>query len=334
MSYGANVVVFGNVKGGVTKSTTTLTVGIMLHLLGARVLVVDCDPQGNTTDGLGYTPDALEHTIYSLMMGKSTLEQAVKHTYFDATTGIFFDPSDQEELARLQTAQQEKRAVRGPDLLACNIAASAAENELVNHPSWGSLLGRALEGARSRYDFIVADTNPGLGKMTINCFLCANQIVIPSVPERWPTSGIMLLAGAIANAHLMNPALQVAGVLFTRVRYAEHRRHMDYFQREVLPQVNRSFPWMNLSCFESYINESVNFSRTVNERSNIVLALSTDAISLMYWAFLAELLRKMQSPYFDGAVKMYQQQYGLYKEEQTRLAGKKQKRAEVVEEKS
>jgi chromosome partitioning protein len=333
MSKTATVLVFPNVKGGVTKTTTTLSVGIMLQLLGARVLVVDADPQGNTTDGLGYTPEMLEHTTYTLMTGKSTVDQTVKPTYFNRETGIFFDPTDEEELAELQIALAEKRAIRGPDLLPCNIDAAVADNELVGDPGWGFLLGKALEGVLSHYDFAVIDTNPGLGKLTVNGFLSSDYIVIPSIPERWPTSGIRLLCGAIANAYKINRKLRVAGILFTRVRYAEHKRHMELVHQTVLPEVNKTFPWMQLTCFETFINESANFSRTVSERSNIILALSGDAITVMYWGFLAELLKKIQNPYFDAALKMYKRQYALYQEDQAKQAEKKPpKRSEVLEE--
>lgn len=329
----AIVLVFANVKGGVTKTTTVLSTAIMLYLLGARVLVVDADPQGNATDGLGYTSEMLEHTTYTLMMGRSTVAQTVKPTYFDRETGIFFDPTDQEGRAQLQRALEEGRAVRGPDLLPCNVEAAAAENELLGHPGWGSLLGIALSELRPHYDFIVIDTNPGLGKMTVNSFLCADDIIIPSVPERWPTNGIRLLCGAIFNAYRMNPALRVVGILFTRVRYAEHKKQMEFVQRAVLPDVNKTFSWMHLTCFETYINESKDFSKTVNDRSNIILALPADAISVMYWGFLAELLRKIQSPFFDAAVKMYQQQLALYRADLAKQIEKKlRKQPEAMEE--
>lgn len=328
------VLVVANVKGGVAKTTTTLCLSIMLHLLRARILVIDIDPQGNTTDGLGYTPDLLEHTVYSLMMGKSTLQQTLKQTYFNTQTGAFFDPTDPEDLERLNIALVEKRAMRGPDLLPCNISAAAAENELLSDPLWGSLLSKVLSGIESQYDFIVIDTHPGLSKLTVNAFLVATHIIIPSVPERWPTSGIRLLSGAIANAHKMNTKLQVAGICFTRVRYAEHRKHMDLVREQTITEVNETFPWMNLSIFETYVNESANFSRTMSERSNIILAVPADAISVLYWGFLAELLKKIQHPFFDAAVKMYQQQYKVYQEDQTKAAERKQaKRPVLVEEK-
>ncbi len=327
------VLVVANVKGGVAKTTTTLCLAIMLHLLRAKVLVIDIDPQGNATDGLGYTPDLLEHTVYSLMMEKSTLKQTLKQTYFDAQTGIFFDPTDQEGLTQLNLALEEKRAIRGPDLLPCNISAAAAENELLSEPLWGSLLSKVLSGVASHYDFVIIDTHPGLSKLTVNAFLAASHILIPSVPERWPTSGIRLLSGAIANAYKMNPKLQVTGICFTRVRYAEHRKHMEFVQQMVLSEVNEVFPWMKLTCFETYVNESAHFSKTVSERSNIILSLPADAISVLYWGFLAELLKKIQHSHFDAAVKMYQQLFKVYQDDQAKVSERKHaKKPALVEE--
>jgi chromosome partitioning protein len=329
MKDGAKAVVFANVKGGVTKSTTVLTTAMMLYLLGARVLVVDADPQGNTTDGLGYTGGALVHTLYSLMLGKSTLEQVLKRTYFNRTTRVFYDPTDEEERQQLERDFQAKQAVRGPDLLPNNLRAAAAENELLPHPAWGSLIKNILLPLAPNYDFMLLDTNPGLGKLTVNSFLAADYVVIPSIPERWPTDGITLLCGTIANAREQNRALTVLGLLFARVRYAEHRRHMEYVQQTILPQINQTFPWMNLTCFETFINETANFSRIINERSNYVLAMANDAISITYWGYLAELLRKIGSPFFEKAFAMYQQLVTEYKAEQARLEEKKQQRTEI-----
>src|SRR5260370_21104691 len=250
------------------------------------------------------------------MMGKASLEHVLKRTYFNRTTRVFYDPTDDEERHQLERDVQGKQAVRGPDLLPNNLRAAAAENELLPHPAWGSLIKDILLPLASHYDFIIIDTNPGLGKLIVNSMLAADYVVIPSIPERWPTDGISLLCGTIANARDQNKALTVLGILFTRVRYAEHRRHMEYVQQSILPQINKAFPWMQLTCFETYINETANFSKITNDRSNYGLALVNDPISIMYWGYLAELLRKMSSPFFEKALTMYQQLVTEYKAEQ------------------
>jgi hypothetical protein len=108
---------------------------------------------------------------------------------------------------------------------------------------------------------------------------------------------------------------------------------MEYVQQSILPQINKAFPWMQLTCFETYINETANFSKVTNERSNYVLALVNDPISIMYWGYLAELLRKMGSPFFEKALTMYQQLVTEYKAEQALQEKRKQQRAETGGEK-
>src|SRR5689334_20374459 len=89
-----------NLKGGVTKTTTTINVALAASLLGKRVLVIDTDLQGNATTGLGHEPSTLKHTVYTLMTGTSRFEETVKHTYFDKISKRFVDPADEELLKK------------------------------------------------------------------------------------------------------------------------------------------------------------------------------------------------------------------------------------------
>src|SRR5215472_3024734 len=86
--------IFANQKGGVTKTTSTITSAVMSTLCGKRALVVDMDGQGNTSYAFGYNPDQLDHTVYTVMQGQSTIPQALRKTYFDPKSGIFFNPGD------------------------------------------------------------------------------------------------------------------------------------------------------------------------------------------------------------------------------------------------
>src|SRR5579859_2670324 len=152
-----------NQKGGVTKSTTTMNSAVMASLCGKRTLLVDMDGQGNSTYALGYNPDSLEHTVYTVMQGTSTIQQALKPTYFDPNSGVFFDPSDRRvmELLRLTSLQEARQ---GPDLLPNNILAGSADSELQENPTWGTLLRDLIGEIDHRYDEIYIDTNPSLGK--------------------------------------------------------------------------------------------------------------------------------------------------------------------------
>lgn len=309
----ATIIAFGNLKGGVTKTTTTVNTAIELFLLGKRVLLVDTDGQGNATSALGYEAGKLQHTTYTLMTRASTFDETIKQTYFDKSSGRFFDPTDQGTLPKQRV--KSDNIMQGPDLLPCNIGAMQAENELIKRPDWGSLLKNVLTPIRSRYDYILLDTNPSLGKMTVNAFIVANTVVIPTVPEPWPTDGIIILCSAIMEARGINPDLEAAGILFTRVRYTEHGKLMEYIQKDLVPKINKIHPDLHLSCFQSYINESAAFVKATSRRTTIILSHPTDAVSLSYWGFLAELLQKLESPDFPLAYQQYQQTLAIYKNE-------------------
>jgi chromosome partitioning protein len=317
------VSIYVNLKGGVTKTTTVINAAIATFLLGKRVLVVDLDIQGNTTTALGYVPGRLEHTVYTFMCGKSTFESTIKHTHFDKVSKRFIDPTDSHLLESSRI--KEKNIIAGPDLLPCNIKAAVAENELISNPQWGSLLRNALSGVRSRYDYIFIDTHPDLGKLTVNGFITADCVIIPTVPEPWPTDGLITLSSSIAEAQQVNPGLQVGGLLFAKVKYADHGKLIDYIQQSLVPDINASYPTLHLACFQSIINESALFLKSTNSRSCVVLSHPTEAVSLSYWGFLMEILQKSgRSSDFALARDQLQQLHAVYKAREDEKARAKQ----------
>jgi chromosome partitioning protein len=317
------VIVLANLKGGVTKTTTAINAAVAASLLGKRVLVIDTDLQGNATTALGYESSALEHTVYTLMLGQSRFEDVVLQSYFDKTTKRFIDPTDDEMMQKRRI--KSENLVAGPDLLPCNVNAAQAENDLIRNPAWGSLLRNALQAVRSQYDYIFIDTHPDLGKMTVNSFIAADLIVIPLVPEPWPTDGLLVLSASIADAQLVNPTLRVAGILFTRVRYAEHTKLMEYVRETLVERINTNFPQLQLSCFTTSVNESASFIASTNRRSCVVLSHPTDAVSLSYWAFFTEILQKEESDDFAVAYEQFQQLLAVYKTREQEKTGARQK---------
>jgi len=298
-------------KGGVTKTTTILNMAVVASLLGKRVLVIDTDLQGNATTAFGYEPSALSHTTYTLMLGKSRFEEVVKQTCFDKVSRRFVDRSDQEQIQRHKIKLENM--VNGPDVLPCNITAAQAENDLIRDPAWGSLLRHAIGRVRSEYDYIFLDTHPDLGKMTVNGFITADYVLIPTVPEPWPTDGLIILSSSIVDAQRVNPHLQVAGVLFTRVRYADHTKLMAYIREVLVPKINQTFPNLHLSCFQASTNESAAHLSSTNKRSCVVLSHPTDPVALSYWAIFTECLQKMGSPDFGLAYQQFQRLLEVYK---------------------
>ncbi len=308
-----------NLKGGVSKSTTCVNLAIMAALLGKRVLLVDADLQGNATSALGYEAGLLERTTYTVMTGRSSFAETVLPTYFDKVSHAFLDPARQEQ--QPQRRIKEENLMRGPDVLPCNIGAARAENELIHHPNWGGMLKHTLRSVRDRYDYIFIDTNPGLGKMTVNAFICSDYVIIPTVPERWPTDGILILCSSIEEARMFNPDLRVAGLLFTRVRYAEHTRLMTYIKDVLLPRITQQYPDIPFTSFQMFINESAAFAAATNKRSSIILANPTDAVALASWGFFAELLQRIQSPDFPLVREQYQRLLAAHKQAKEKVSG-------------
>jgi len=309
--------VSANQKGGVTKTTATINTAVMATLCNKRTLLVDMDGQGNSTYALGYNPDVLEHTIYTAMQGNSSLQQVLKPTYFDPTTGIFFDPHNSQMMQELGiSALQEAR--RGPDLLPNNILASSADSELQENPTWGTLLRDVLQELESHYDEIYIDTNPSLGKLTINALYSANHVIIPMTPEAWSTQGMIALARSVMQAQKANKQLSIAGILFARVRYASHQDVMGLVRDRLLPDINSRYPNIHASSFDAIIHEGAAFGEAANSRTNIILSSPYSSFALEYWRLYAELLHKTQGDGLQVAMQTYQRLFAVYQDEKNK----------------
>ncbi len=222
----ARVVAICNQKGGVGKTTSTINLGAALSEYGRRVLLVDFDPQGALSVGLGITSHQLDHTIYKLIM-----EQGV--------------PVD--EVVR-------PTSVPGMDLLPSNIDLSAAEVQLVTEVGREQALGRALRPLVARYDFILVDCQPSLGLLTINALACADGVLIPLECEFFSLRGVALLMDTIDKVReRLNPTLAITGILATM--YDPRTLHA----REVMARVVEAFGDI---VFDAVINRTVRFPET------------------------------------------------------------------------
>lgn len=317
--------VYANQKGGVTKTTTALSASIMASLCGKRTLLVDMDAQGNSTWATGYSPDYLEHTVYTAMQGTSALRDTIQRTYFDPKTGIFFDPSDADAMKALGLRTLEE-AQRGPDLLPNNILAGSADSELQEHPTWGILLRELLREVDGKYDEMHIDTNPSLGKMTINALYGATDVIIPMTAEAWSMQGMIQLARSVVQAQKGNKELKVGGVVFTRIRYASHQEVMRQVRENLLPSINSQYSGLHLSCLEALIHEGAPFGEAVNSRTNVILAAPFSSFALSYWRVYTELLTKTKGEGVQIALDTYTKLFGLYQEEQEKKQARKQTR--------
>ena len=322
-----HIYTYANQKGGVTKTTTAMTAALMAKLSGKRVCLIDMDPQGNSTGAMGYTADSLQHTIYTAMRGESPLQQVLKVTYIDRTSGSFFDPNNAQAMEDLGIASTEQ-VLRGPDLLPNNILATSADMELQEDPAWGTLLRGLLEPLVTRYDEIHIDTNPSLGRLTVNALLGATHIVIPMTPEVFSQQGMVALIRSIVRARRSNQQLQIAGILFTRVRYATHQKIMTRIREQVLPDMNRQIAEqqahavgqaepLHVGCFDTVINEAAAMSDAAFRQSSVILTDPTGPISVQSWAFYVELLQRTGGSGLETARKTYEQVKNLYEQSRT-----------------
>ncbi len=222
----ACIVAVANQKGGVGKTTSTINLGAALAEYGRRVLLVDFDPQGALSVGLGVPAHELDATIYNLLMER------------DAEIDEIIRPT----------------VVEGMDLLPSNIDLSAAEVQLVTEVGREQALGRAIKPVLDRYDYVLIDCQPSLGLLTINALACADRILIPLACEFFSLRGVALLMDTIDKVtDRLNPDLKILGILATM--FDPRTLHT----REVRQRVIEAFGEL---VFEATINRTVRFPET------------------------------------------------------------------------
>jgi chromosome partitioning protein len=222
----AVVLAMCNQKGGVGKTTSTINLGAALAEYGRRVLLVDLDPQGALSAGLGIAADRLDHTIYNLMLSPST-----------PMTDVLM-PS----------------GIEGVDLIPANIDLSAGEVQLINEVGREHTLARALRPVMHAYDYVLIDCQPSLGLLTVNALACAHGVIIPLAAEYFSLRGVHLLVETISKVQeRLNPDLSVEGVLITM--YDGRTVHA----KEVVGMLHQRF---GDTVFDTVIGRTVKFPET------------------------------------------------------------------------
>ena len=183
----ARIVAIANQKGGVGKTTTAVNLAAGVALLGKRVLLVDMDPQGNATSGLGVDPRSLQRTVYNCLVNYVKFQEAVHVT-----------------------------EVNGLSLLPANADLSGAEIEMVNIEEREKLLRHFLRDIEQLFDVIFLDCPPTLGILTVNALVAARSILVPVQCEYYAMEGLSRLVGNIDRVRQsFNPELQLEGIVLT-----------------------------------------------------------------------------------------------------------------------
>ncbi len=183
----SKVIAVFNQKGGVGKTTTNVNLSSCIAIKGKRVLVVDIDPQGNTTSGLGIDKKALETTIYEMLIGEAKAEEVILET---AVENLYIMPS--------------------------SVQLAGAEIELTEFEEREKMLRKALVGVKESYDYVFVDCPPSLGLLTINALAAADSVLIPIQCEYYALEGVSQLMNTIWLVQRgLNPALKVEGVVLS-----------------------------------------------------------------------------------------------------------------------
>ena len=219
----ARVISMCNQKGGVGKTTTTINLGAALAELGRKVLIVDFDPQGAASAGLGINAHELDSTIYDLLVANRPDIRTVVH----------------------------ETTVEGLDIVPANIDLSAAEVQLVNEVAREQALKRVLRPVLDEYDLILVDCQPSLGLLTINALTASHGVIIPLETEFFALRGVALLVETVERVKdRLNGSLEIDGILATMVD------SRTLHSREVLERLEQAF---GEQLFDTRIRRTIKF---------------------------------------------------------------------------
>jgi chromosome partitioning protein len=248
------IIAIANQKGGVGKTTTTINLGACLGVLEYKTLIVDSDPQANTTSGMGFDPKTTRN-IYDCLVNNVAVNELIINT-------------DSPNL----------------DILPSHIDLVGAELEMINLPNREYLLRQALSTIKDDYDFILIDCSPSLGLITVNALVAADSIMIPVQCEYFALEGLSKLLNTIKIVQgRLNPDLEIEGMLLTmydtRLRLAN----------QVVEEVKTHFQEL---VFDTVIHRNTTLSEASSHGTSVIMHDAASKGALNYLNFAREILQK------------------------------------------
>jgi chromosome partitioning protein len=249
------VIAFANQKGGVAKTTTTLNLGVALAEHRLRVLAIDLDPQGNLTMSQGMNPDAIEQSMFDVLVHRLPLASVI--------------------------------ARREIDIAVSSLDLAGAELALSSQIGRERALEKALAPVKERYDYILIDTPPSLGLLTINAFVAAGGVIVPVQTEYLSLRGLVQLQTTLEIVREnLNPDVQVIGILPTMFdRRVTHAREADEILRETFGDL----------VFNTRIRKTIRYAEAPVQGSSVLAYDPGSEAAALYRDLAKEVLRGQKS---------------------------------------
>ena len=254
------IISFTNQKGGVGKTTTCVNLSAYLAAMGQKVLILDLDPQGNATSGVGVEKHKGLKTIYDLIDGESPIDEVIIQTQ-----------------------------IEGLDIIPSTVDLAAAEISLVSLPNREKIIKEILGNVKEYYDFIMIDCQPSLGLLTVNALTASDSVIIPMQCEFYSLDGITQLMNTLRLVKLhLNPTLDVEGVV----------RTMKDNRSNLINQVSQEIiKFFKSKVFDTYIPRNIRLAEAPSHGMPIILYDPSSKGAEAYLSLAEEFLNRNKIKY-------------------------------------